>query len=60
MTEIAIDRLPQPEPELDRQRTIEAVGDAQLIGEFLRGIGRQNGLEGFEQYLEIKSIAEPA
>src|SRR5580692_6669148 len=39
MTEIAIDRLPQPEPELDRQRTVEAIGDAQLRGEFLRRIG---------------------
>jgi len=24
------------------------------------GIGRQNGLEGFEQYLETKTIALPA
>jgi len=42
MTEIAVDRFPQPESELDRQRTIEAVGDAHLIGELLRGIGRQD------------------
>ena len=46
MTEIAIDRLPQPQPELHRQRTIEAVGDAHLIGEFLRGIGRQHRDQG--------------
>jgi hypothetical protein len=42
MAEIAIDRLPEPEPELHRQRAIEAVGDPQLVGEFLRRIGRQD------------------
>jgi acyl-CoA reductase-like NAD-dependent aldehyde dehydrogenase len=26
----------------------------------MSGIGRQNGLEGFEQYLETKTIALPA
>jgi hypothetical protein len=31
-----MERPPQPEPELDRQRTIEAVGRAQLRREFLR------------------------
>ena len=41
MAEIAVDRPPQPEPELHRQRTVEAVGDAQLVGQFLRRIGRQ-------------------
>ena len=24
------------------------------------GVGRQNGLAGFEQYLEVKSVAWPA
>jgi hypothetical protein len=34
-------RAPQPEPELDRQRAIKAVGGAQLRGEFLRCVRRQ-------------------
>ena len=42
IAEIAIDRPPQPEPELHRQRTVEAVGDAQLLRQFLRRIGRQH------------------
>ena len=35
-------RPPQPEAELHRQRTVETVGDPQLLGEFLRCIGRQH------------------
>ena len=42
MAEVAIDRLPQPEPELHRQRPIEAIGRAQLLRQFLAGIGRQD------------------
>jgi hypothetical protein len=42
MAEIAVDRLPQPQPELHRQRPVEAIGDAHLVGEFLRRIGRQH------------------
>ena len=38
-----MERAPQPEPELHRQRTVEAVGGAQLRGEFLRRIRRQHG-----------------
>ena len=37
-----MDRLPQPNSELHRQRTVEAVGDAHLRREFLRRVGRQN------------------
>ena len=46
MAEIAVDRLPEPEAELNRQRTIEAIGDAQLHREFLRRIGRQDRNQG--------------
>ncbi len=42
VAEIAMDRAPQPQAELHRQRPIEAVGRAQLRGELLRGIGRQH------------------
>ena len=45
IAEIAMERLPQPEPELHRQRTVEAVGDAQLRRQFLRRIRRQDGHE---------------
>jgi hypothetical protein len=42
MAEIAMDRLPQPDSELHRQRPVEAVGDAQLRRQFLRRVGGQN------------------
>ena len=42
MTEIAVQSLPQPEPELHGQRTIETVGGTQLVGEFLLRVGRQH------------------
>jgi hypothetical protein len=42
VAEIAVDRAPQPQPELHRQRAIETIGRAQLRGELLRGIGRQH------------------
>ena len=41
-----MERPPQPEAELDRQRTIEAIGGAQLRREFLRRIRRQHGHQG--------------
>ena len=46
MTEIAVDRFPQPETKLDRQRTIKTVGDAQLRRQFLRRIRRQDRYQG--------------
>ena len=42
IAEIAVERLPQPEPELHRQRPVEAVGDAQLRRQFLRRVGGQD------------------
>ena len=45
IAEIAMERPPHPEAELHRQRTIKAVGGAQLRGEFLRGVRRQHGDE---------------
>jgi len=41
-----MDRAPQPEPELHRQRTVKTVGDAQLLGQFLRRIRRQHRDQG--------------
>ena len=35
-------------------------GDAPFGGYKASGFGRQNGLEGFEQYLETKTISGPA
>jgi hypothetical protein len=37
-----MERPPQPEAELNRQRPVEAVGGAQLRGKFLRRIRRQH------------------
>ena len=37
-----LQRAPQPQPELHRQRAVEAVGLAHLLGEVLRGIRRQH------------------
>jgi aldehyde dehydrogenase (NAD+) len=34
--------------------------DSPFGGYKMSGIGRQNGLEGFEQYLETKTIGLPA
>jgi aldehyde dehydrogenase (NAD+) len=34
--------------------------DAPYGGYKASGVGRQNGVEGFEQYLETKSVAGPA
>ena len=42
IAEIAMERPPHPEAELNRQRPVEAVGGAQLRGEFLRRIRRQH------------------
>ena len=44
--EIAMQRAPEPQAELHRQRPVEAVGGAHLRGEFLRGIGRQHRDQG--------------
>jgi hypothetical protein len=46
IAEIAMERPPQPEAELNRERTIKAVGRAQLRGEFLRRIRRQHRDQG--------------
>ena len=40
--EIAVDGVPHPDAELHRQRPVEAVGLAHLLGERLRGVGRQH------------------
>jgi hypothetical protein len=37
-----MDRAPQPESKLNRQRPVETVGGTHLRGEFLRGIRRQH------------------
>ena len=35
-------------------------GGMQIDGKLVDGVGRQNGIAGFEQYTEIKSVAYPA
>ncbi len=40
--EIAVHSFPEPQAKLNGQRAIEAVSHAQLVGELLRSIGRQD------------------
>ena len=46
IAEIAVQRPPHPEPELNRQRPVEAVSRAHLRGELLRCIRRQHRDQG--------------
>ena len=51
---------PHPHRHHRRQRRVSYGADAPFGGYKASGIGRQNGIEGFEQYLETKTISGPA
>ena len=44
----------------DVREALETFGVTGMTVSEVSGYGRQNGIEGFEQYLEVKSVAYPA